>query len=375
MERREQSRRFFSCNPSRMPRPTPNAVAHCRCSSIPGSARRMKQDTVRADFLLGPVRSFLALPASAQQATDALAPVVAVTDGLQPFSLDRIERHIRQEIMANNPAAVPSRGWRQQQSQRPVSWLDLCNGDGYVRERCLSCLGSAPNAFFMSLAIRRLNDWVPEVRRSAREHLLRIAIASDPWHVAKALGRLLATMSSWGRMEADDWRIVGCILSIEEVAARLTQLITQATAGPQAAVLVQAARTPALDHTFLDLATHAMQPAVRATAYRFLLAGHARWINGRTWIWTELKWCKGRFEPVFAQRELETDWSPQAVLTSALEDRSAHVRRIGGEFLARHLDTADARTWATRLAADRSPCVSMWGRHVLTRLAENHLTG
>lgn len=333
----------------------------------------MDANTPATDLLRTLIRRFLAQPASMQQATDAFAGLTAASNMLQPFALERMERQIREEIMANNAAACPPRWWRQA-PPRPLTWLDLCNTDGYVRERCLRCLGPAPSVFFMSLAIRRLNDWVPEVRTSARENLFRIASLSEPSHVAGALGQLLPTMNSWGRMQADGWPVIGQLMATEAIAATLIRQIVQATTGPQAAILVQAARTQALDHALLDLATRAAQPAVRATAYRFLLEDRVTWASGRAWVWTDLKWCKGRFEPVFAQRQLTTNWPAHTVLKSALEDRAPHARRVGGQFLAKHLDMPDARGWATRLAADRSSQVAVWGRHALTRLREDPLS-
>jgi len=330
----------------------------------------MDANTPATDLLRTLIRRFLAQPASMQQATDAFAGLTAASNMLQPFALERMERQIREEIMANNAAACPPRWWRQA-PPRPLTWLDLCNADGYVRERCLRCLGPAPSAFFMSLAIRRLNDWVPEVRASARENLFRIASISEPSHVAGALGQLLATMNTWGRMQADESRVVGHLMAIEAIAGTLIRQIIQTTTGPQAAILVQAARTQALDHSLLDLATQAAQPAVRATAYRFLLEDRATWASGRAWVWTDLTWCKGRFEPVFARRQLTSNWPAQTVLKSALEDRSPHVRRVGGQFLAKHLDMPDAGACAARLAADRSSQVAVWGRHALTRLTED----
>ena len=96
------------------------------------------------------------------------------------------------------------------------------------------------------------------------------------------------------------------------------------------------------------------------------------WVVGRRWVWMDLKWCKGRFEPVLGERAL-TERSPfLAVLKMALVDRSPIVRRVGAEFLIKQLNTLgdDAPAFARDLATDRSESVAERGRFAMAMLGE-----
>ena len=126
-----------------------------------------------------------------------------------------------------------------------------------------------------------------------------------------------------------------------------------------------------LDDRLEEIASAAVQPSVRAKAYRSLFEGRMVWVVGQKWRWIDLKWCKGRFEPVIAERAITEPIDFPARLKMAVIDRSALVRRIGAEFLIKELVSigADAVTLAEQLAADPSAYVAERGRFALARLS------
>jgi hypothetical protein len=313
----------------------------------------------------------LSVGSAGDDVTDAMASLIAETSLLPLDNLDQWERLIRTELWAFE--SRPSSSWWRFRRKRSsfASWLDLCSGDGFRRERTLRTLsGGAPNAFLLALAVRRLNDWVPQVRAAARESVPRLAECSAPKHVVDALWNVLGHCDTWGRLEAADRQALDQLITIEPVGVELCSRILAATAGPVTKILSQAGRVPTLDHFLKVFAAAAVQPSVRAKAYRSLLDGRVSWVVGRKWRWTDLKWCKGRFEPVIEGRAIREAPNFLGILEMALADRSALVRRVAAEFLIRQLSSIgdNAANIAERLASDPSAYVAERGRFAVATL-------
>lgn len=290
--------------------------------------------------------------------------LLALTAHIPLNNLNAWERKIGWELHAVAPECL--------------SWLDLCNSSGYKRERFLRAVaGAAPDRFFFALALRRLNDWVPQVRAAARQCLVALAGRTLPEHVADALWATFTHASTWGRMAAVDRQVLADLTAIPDVARTLKQRILSATEGPATTVFSQISRSPVLDPWLDEIAQNARQPAVRAKACRFLLERRVVWVAERRWKWTELKWCKGRFEPVFDERPLTGPDDFLAQLQRASLDASAMVRRVAAELLIQHLEAAgeQAVTLAERLAADCFPSVAERGRFALERLGRSSAPG
>lgn len=311
-----------------------------------------------------------------------LSPLVEATSQLSLGHLEAWERFLRWKLdnVRHIPEPANWRFWSQPPAAVQVSaWLDLCSGDGHLREKALQRLAEpAPNAFFLALALRRLNDWVPQVRAAARQTLPLIAKASDPEQVVDVLFATFPHWHSWGRMEAADKQVFLALVEPEHVAQELKhRLVSQAT-GPLTAIFTQACRTPALDPYLADIADQAIQPAVRARAYRLQLTGKNAWFEGKKWEWINLSQCKGWFKPLFGERALSVEFPFLATLNLAALDTSVLVRRVAGEMLIRNLDRLSAepdthtgaRLLAEKLASDRAPSVAEQGRFALKRLAK-----
>jgi hypothetical protein len=302
----------------------------------------------------------------------AIDAIVTATSRLSLTNLEAWEGKLRAELWKSKqvPSFSVRKFWRR--PTRFVSWLDLSHSDGFKREEALRALyEGAPNGFFFSLAVRRLNDWVPQVRAAARDNLPLIAKRSDPEHVVDALWKVLPHCSSWGRMEDADRQVLTDLVCIEGVTFALKSRIVSATAGPTTAIFAQAGRTPALDRWLSEIAKNAIQPSVRAKAYRCQLEGRMVWVAGRKWAWTDLRWCEGRFEPILGVRPLSLTSPFLEVLKMALADRSPIVRRVAGDLLIQQLEIVgtEAVNLAKLLASDDSPSVAERGRFALAQLS------
>jgi hypothetical protein len=254
---------------------------------------------------------------------------------------------------------------------RDLNWNDLGSGDGYVREAALRDLsGPAPNGFAMVLALRRLNDWVLQVRSAARDTLPALAEASDPEQVVDALCGLLPVAMLWGRAQAADRAVLERIVCLARITPCLRQRVMGAPAGPMPCVLAQSLRTAALDGHLPDIAKRALQPGVRALAHRTLITGQAAWVDGYRWQWTDLRHGRGRSQSVLGQRALEHRPALQQALDNAAADRSPLVRREAAKGLVDAMDTlgSAALPLARRLATDPSARIAERGTFVLRRL-------
>lgn len=329
------------------------------------------------------VRSFAASMSSTNPIVADMSTLVRATSALPLFNLAYWERLIRDEFeLARRVCPVAeSSGWRallatvskgKDRPERHLTWIDLNSWDGRERERVLRTLaGPAPNSFFFALAARRLNDWVPQVRAAARETIPRLALSSDPEHVAETLCAMLPSWIAWGRAEESDRQVIATLTTSPGVAASLKRRLLESTAGPMPVVLSQALQSKVFDEDLADIAAKAIQPAVRARAYRTLLMGKAIWVAARRWQWTDVRYCQGRLTNVLRERPLTVSPMLLKTLIVAAADQSSLVRRVAAEALVRemgHLGDA-VLPLARQFAQDPSPPVAERGAFILQRLA------
>jgi hypothetical protein len=328
----------------------------------------MFEDQVRSA-----VRQFASSLNASQKKVADMSALVEATSRLPLSNMDNWERLIRWELhqaLSDSKSAK----WKFWSQPTPfLTWLDLCSGDGFMRERTLRALsGAAPNRFFFAIAVRRLNDWVPQVRSAACERLLSMANDSDPEDVVDVLCAVFPHWNSWGRMDKIGKQILLEITSIETVARTLKSRVISLTAGPLASVLAQAGQAPALDVYLPEIASNAIQPAVRAKAYRCLLDGKMSWLAGRKWEWTDIRYCKGHFKAMLCDRPLSVKSPFEETLRAAAVDRSPIVRRVAGDILIRESGTIGSLAFklANLLASDSHPSVAERGQFALKKLSQ-----
>ncbi|WP_444944170.1 hypothetical protein ACJJIK_03110 [Microbulbifer sp. ZKSA006] len=327
------------------------------------------------EVILSAVRDFAKSIAAGDRIYADMSSVIDATSSLPLAHFDHWERLIRDEFSRALNRTDQTQRWFWKGAENPLllTWLDLISWDGYKREKTLrSISGPAPNAFFFSLAIRRLNDWVPRVREAAREALPKIAEATDPTSVVESLCVALSNWNSWGRIEDADRQVILKIISLAGVAKAFKQKLIASTAGPMSSLLSQLGRTPALDGSLEEIAESAIQPSVRAKAYRCLFEERMVWLKGREWVWTDIRYCEGRVQAVVAERKLDLSVPSFALIKKTAKDRSPIVRRVSAEFLIRNLGTLgeEARELAEYFAADKSSSVAERGEFALRQLGQ-----
>lgn len=325
------------------------------------------------DKVISAVREFANSINLGSKVVADMSTLIDVTSHLSLTRFDYWERLIRSEFSRALRESTPPKWKLWSKPNELLTWLDLISWDGYKREKTLRTLsGAAPNTFFCSLAIRRLNDWVPQVREAAREKLPEIAKATDPQYVVEALCITLSNWSSWGRIEEADKKVLLQIICEEQIAELLRSKLISSTSGPMPSLFSQLGRTPILDGKIKEIAGLAIQPSVRAKAYRSLFEGRIAWIEGRKWEWTDIHYCEGRLKPIVSERKLNVQTPLLDLLKRSAEDRSSVVRRVSAEILIRELENLGivAREFAERFASDKSDAVSERGRFAVKRLEE-----
>lgn len=337
------------------------------------------------DELRAGIRAIATSSGLAGHRVDAMTELVRVTSFLPLSNMARWEYVIRYELSCAKHALADTKrvGWwslslfpvvKNVERPRLLSWIDLSNADGYARERTLRTLdGPAPNGFFFALAARRLNDWVVQVRGAAREAVPALARASDPRYVVDALCAMLPAWSSWARMDESDTQTIIDLVAIRGVAQELMDRVISSPTGPITQVLSQILRTSVLDEHLTEIAMRAVQPAVRAKAYRVLLLREATWVDGSRWRWTDMRYCEGRVEKTHSSRPLTVAPALLDSLNAAASDRSSIVRRVASEALVREMNTPGipALVLARRFAADDSSSVAGRGEFVLKKLGQS----
>ncbi|WP_026601347.1 hypothetical protein [Methylomonas sp. 11b] len=326
--------------------------------------------------VLSAVKQFAQSVNSGRKVVADMSMLVAATSNLSLANLDFWERLIRWEFSRELKNTIPSK-WKFWTQPTPfLTWIDLCSEDGFKRQKTLRTLsGAAPNGFFFAIAVRRLNDWVPQVREAAREKLPIVAKHTDPELVVDVLCATLPHWNSWGRMEDKDKQVLIEITCIEKIGLALKSRILSTTSGPMTSVLSQVGRAETLDRYLDEIARKAIQPSVRAKSYRCLLEGKMAWFAGRKWEWTDKRYCKGHFKPIIRERNVLVTSPSLEILISAATDRSPIVRRVAGEMLIRELAKigTESLKLAHLLASDKSPSVAERGKFALKRLKNSDL--
>jgi hypothetical protein len=300
----------------------------------------------------------------------AHAKFVEATSKIALSKLDEWERAIRNEIYTVERARPKFRlKIRPFNNQPKPLWLDLFSGSGFKREgffRSPTPFG-APNVFLFAILLRRLNDWVPQVRAAAREATPRIAKLTDREIIVAALWHSLPQVSKWGRLHAPDKEAITQLLTLDGVPSKLADRLIKATSGPTAVVLTQAGRQSVMDDFLYPIATNAIEPMVRAKAFQILLDGRCSWLEERKWAWTDKQYCKGRYEPILGQRAITVGYPFLEILSEASKDKSAIVRRVAGDALVKkRLELGEkAVSIAKLLSVDPYPSVAERGQFVL----------
>jgi hypothetical protein len=252
-----------------------------------------------------------------------------------------------------------------------LTLVDLASWDGFRREKVLYSLkGQQLNKFFLTICLRRLNDWVPEVRQAARECLPTIIKRSTSNDVVDAIAFTITHWSSWRRINQIDREALLEVMAEGNIALLIKDKLINSPSGSLLMIFSQFGRTQTIDQYLEEISMSAVQPFVRAKAYRCLLEGRITWVKSREWQWTDKAYCIGSYVPVITHRELSVERDFNLTLVKASNDPSSLVRRVAAEILIKEADKlgASAASLADKFARDKSKAVSERGLFALKQL-------
>lgn len=320
------------------------------------------------------VREFAGSIKTKSTSIAAFNKLVTITSDVPLSSFDYWERMIGCEYSRNlQTSNLPKWNfWSKPKPTELEGWLELICRDGFKREKALQTIsGPAPNTFFFSLAVRRLNDWVPQVRQAARQALPKITKTTDPHFVVEALYIAFSNWNSWGRIQEIDKKILLQIICDEKIAILLKSKVTLSPSGPMPSLFSQLGRTSILDDKIEEIATFAVQPMVRAKAYRALYEKRITWFESWHWEWDDIRYCKRKRKAIIGERTLEINIPLLELIRRSSEDRSSIVRSVSAEILIRELSSlgSDANRFADKFALDESNTVSERGQFALKKIA------
>lgn len=287
-------------------------------------------------------------------------------------NIDHWERELRYQI-DNDNALKSGSSWKFLRKESiEKDWLNLCSWSGHQREKSILTLDSgAPNAFFLVILLRRLNDWVPQVRCATRKTLATVVENSRPKDVVEALFFTLNHWHSWQRIADDDRNLLREIAAEPRFLSMIFECLTTATSGPQTLILSQLMARPEIDDSLLEIAQSAVIPSLRAMAYRCLLEKKVRWRTGSNLVVSKSYYRNTIVEPCYESRDISVTAPLVVLLQLGLKDKSSIVRRVIGQAVIRELDTLgnDAQVFITELVNDSAPSVRERGQFAQKKLA------
>lgn len=250
------------------------------------------------------------------------------------------------------------------------AWLFLFHPSGHLREAALDCINDPPRSpFFFSSLAWRLNDWVQPVRQAAERCAERVLQRTVPDVAASAALYLLDRHLVWGRWSNESGAL-DRIFEREDVTAGLAAQLARLPTGPLANCLRHALRYPAMDKHLPRLASTAIQPAVRAVAYRCLMSGKATWTIGFEWAWVDKVYGLRKRVPKLETREIQRTDSVAEIIKEAIRDKSNVVRIVAADgLIAAQSQLPNAEELIARLANDKSPAVRERADFMLRRPA------
>ncbi|WP_265563889.1 hypothetical protein [Sphingomicrobium arenosum] len=313
---------------------------------------------------------------------ETLPPALSALDRIPPGEFVRLAPHIidaarlfhrwKRANWFGKPYRIATRHKEQIMEAPGLATPFLLHRDGRLREIALQRLvDGLPSPFVVTLLAYRLNDWVPEVRRAARDAACRVLPRTDATAIAIAAETLLLRFHAWSRWRSERGPL-DAALGREDVMAALAQRLERATTGPAARLLSNSLRYPAIDCQLERLASDAKTPALRALALRTMLAGEARWPVGWAYEWAGVSMREQRRVRRFEARPLTIAIDAGPLVHAAASDRSVLLRREALDAVIRYqVDAATGLAIAARLANDPSPSV----RERAAFIARRHQSG
>ncbi|MBR0756491.1 hypothetical protein JQ604_30300 [Bradyrhizobium jicamae] len=251
------------------------------------------------------------------------------------------------------------------------AWLFLFHPSGYLREAALCRIATPPTSpFFLAALALRLNDWVGPVRQAAARCVKHLApdVAADV--AADAAAYLLGRRFAWERW-SDEAHMLDLVFARADVLAALAKRLQDTPTGPMGDCLRNALRFPDSDQHLSKLAATAIQPSVRAIAYKCLISRKAAWHAGFEWAWIDKVYGLRRRVPKLETRDIQTDGPVVDFIVAGIRDRSAFVRKtVADAMIGVRSQIEDEGHLVAQLAADPNPAVRSRGDFMVRHQGE-----
>lgn len=252
--------------------------------------------------------------------------------------------------------------YREYQSKRQIiPWVDCLHANGYRRESALAQIREIPNAFCALVLIRRLNDWVPQVRETASKVLLKISAKTEGPLIGEALWYVAPNFLRWGRIQPSDISLIRDLIGRSDVISHIISMFIGEQSGRLPSKYGALFRNSDIGPYLPSLASKAPHPGIRALAYRSMLEGRFRWVSGQKSEWIDKSLGKKHFVAVYDEIKLDTGlFDIENLIHKAATDRSVMVRRTAGDALVARVSspTSGMDKVARLLKADSYPSVS-----------------
>lgn len=239
-----------------------------------------------------------------------------------------------------------------------LALLLLSHRDGHVRQAALNRLhGPLPGAFFVSLVEWRLNDWVRPVREAAKDCAARCYPQTSAVYLADAMLAVLPVRTHWRRWENLASGLPEMI-GRQDVAAALAKRLIAESAGPLTRTMRQALRDPGLEEWLPEIASHAVQPALRAAAYSILIRDETVWPDGVRWEWIDKPMGVRKQVPAMRTRPLSLASDRAKLIRAAANDKALIVQRAALDAVIEfELENELAAEIAHRFPESKSPSI------------------
>lgn len=230
-----------------------------------------------------------------------------------------------------------------------LAWVLIHDPNGWHREAALRRLQAPQTALDLLALLVRVSDWVPEVSLLAEDRLAEFAASIPPAIVAEVTIAHLPRIEGFWRLSNRGRTLWAGLLAREDVRTRLVAGFITGQGGLFRRTFLRLMQDSVFDPDLPRLAHEAAHPSVRAAALWWQMAG----------VVTFLGPPFGRMPSVSIRRPLTITPDPGTLMTRAVGDRSALVRKTAAEMLRLYsrTDAEAAQALAQRLAQDRNRIV------------------
>ncbi|MBO6550626.1 MAG: hypothetical protein JJ964_13535 [Rhizobiales bacterium] len=183
------------------------------------------------------------------------------------------------------------------------------NYSGYIREWAIKSVNSFNGSFELAVLLYRLNDWVPEVRKAAREKISRLLNSksdnSDTLHLLLECAEFILDFTKFGRAELLEQKLISSLHSNPEFEYGVWQIIIQNKQDQAARLFKLSLQNNKFRDRQLTLLQKAQHQSVRRLALQNLLLSNNQ------------------------SSEVDID----EMLSLGLKDRSIEVRRLALSYI------------------------------------------